>query len=124
MRTDVAFPFRFDHYGHTAAPETAAEHVRELVEQLLWTAPGERVNRPDLGTGVMQLLFAPNSPELASTLQFTVQASLEQVLGDLLRVDALSVQSEDAILHVDIIYTLRATGEQVSVSLDSGGPGA
>jgi phage baseplate assembly protein W len=122
VRRDLAYPFAFDDHGRTAAPDTWAEHVRELVEQLLWTAPGERVNRPDFGTGVLQLVFAPNSPELAATLQFTLQASLEQVLGDVLRVDALAVQADDATLHVDITYTLRVTGEQVSVSLSSGGP--
>jgi phage baseplate assembly protein W len=110
-----------DEYGRTAAPATSAEHVRELVEQLLWTAPGERVNRPDLGTGVLQLVFAPNSPELAATLQFTIQASLEQTLGDLLRVDALAVEADEAVLRVDLVYTLRATGEQAAVSLTAGG---
>lgn len=119
--TEVAYPFGFDEYGHTASPATSADHVRELVEQLLWTAPGERVNRPDLGTGVLHLVFAPNSPELAATLQFTIQASLEQVLGDLLRVDALAVESEDATLRVELAYTLRATGEQAAVSLTAGG---
>lgn len=119
--TQIAYPFGFDEHGHTAGPATAAEHVRQLVEQLLWTAPGERVNRPDLGTGVLQLVFAPNSPELAATLEFTVRASLEQVLGDLLRVDAIAVEADDATLRVDLTYTLRATGQQAAVSLGSGG---
>lgn len=119
--TNVAFPFGFDAHGHTAGPATAAEHVRQLVEQLLWTAPGERVNRPAFGTGVLQLVFSPNTPELAATLQFTLQASLEQVLGDLLRVDALTVEADDATLRINITYMLRATNEQVSVSLASGG---
>ena len=121
MRRDVGFPFGFDDHGGTVAPATEAEHVRELVEQLLWTAPGERVNRPDFGTGVLQLVFAPNSPELAATVQFTLQASLEQVLGDLLRIDLLTVQSDDATLRVDLTYTLRATGAQAAVSLTSEG---
>lgn len=124
MQVDVAYPFGFDDHGRTAAPATSAEHVRQLVEQLLWTAPGERVNRPDFGTGVLQLVFAPNSPELAATLQFSVQAALEALLGDLLRVDALSVVSDEATLRVDLTYTLRATGEQASASLSSGGAAA
>ena len=93
------------------------EHVHELVEQLLWTAPGERVNRPDFGTGVLQLVFAPNSPELAATLQFTVQASLEQTLGDLLRVDALEVEADEAALRIHLTYTLRSSGEQITTAL-------
>jgi phage baseplate assembly protein W len=120
---DVAYPFGFDAHGRTAAPASTPQHVRELVEQLLWTAPGERVNRPDFGTGVLQLVFAPNSPELAATLQFTVQASLEQTLGDVLRVDALGVEADEASLRIDLTYTLRASGEQITTSLTPGSAG-
>jgi phage baseplate assembly protein W len=117
---DVAFPYDFDAHGHTAAAGYA-DHVRQLVEQLLFTAPGERVNRPEFGTGLLQLVFAPNSPELAATVEFTIQAALEQWLGDLIQVDALRVESEEAVLRVGLTYTLRATGEQASVTLTPGG---
>jgi len=119
---DVAYPFAFDEHGRTAAPASWDEHVRQLVEQLLWTAPGERVNR-DFGTGVLQLVFAPNSPELAATLQYTIQASLEQQLGDLLQVDSLAVDAKESTLRIEITYTLRATGRQVTTSCTSGGGG-
>lgn len=117
---DVAFGYDLDASGRTATAGYA-DHVRQLVEQLLFTAPGERVNRPDFGSGLLQLVFAPNSPELAATLEFTVQAALEQWLGDLINVDALRVESEDAVLRVGLTYTLRATGEQASVTLTPGG---
>ena len=72
---DVDFPFAFDLWGHTRGADRD-DHVRDLIEQLLFTAPGERVNRPDFGSGILQLVFAPNSPELAATLQFTTQAAI------------------------------------------------
>jgi phage baseplate assembly protein W len=117
---DIAFPYDIDVHGRTAAA-SYADHVRQLIEQLLFTAPGERVNRPDFGSGLLQLVFAPNSPELAATLEFTVQAALEQWLGDVIQLDALAVDAEDATLRVAVTYTLRATGEQATVALTPGG---
>ena len=87
---NVDFPFHFDSRGRTA--ETADDdHVRDLIEQVLFTAPGERVNRPDFGSGLLQLVFAPNSAELAAATQFLVQGALQQWLGDLIEVRAVQV---------------------------------
>ncbi|MEL6763593.1 MAG: GPW/gp25 family protein, partial [Cyanobacteria bacterium J06607_6] len=82
---NIDYPFHFDNLGRTATtPE--ADHVRDMIEQLLFTNPGERVNRPTFGSGLQQLIFAPNSPELAATLQYTLQAALQQWLGDVIEV--------------------------------------
>ena len=62
---NIDFPFHFDDRGRTATT-TLDDHVRDLIEQLLFTSPGERVNRPDFGAGLLQLVFAPNSAELAA----------------------------------------------------------
>jgi Bacteriophage baseplate protein W len=105
----IDFPFHFDNRGRTADTGDA-DHVRDMIEQLLFTSPGERVNRPDFGSGLLQMVFAPNSPELAAALQFTVQASLQRWLGDVIDVGALEVASEDATLRVELTYTLRTTG--------------
>lgn len=102
---DVAFPYRPDGRGRTAAPADNAAHLRDLIEQLLFTAPGERVNRPDFGCGLMQLVFAPNSVELAATLQALVQASLQQWLGQRARIDEVRASAEDATLTVFVRYT-------------------
>lgn len=112
---NIDFPFGFDNRGRTAAARDD-DHVRDMIEQLLFTNPGERVNRPDFGSGLLQLVFAPNSPELAAALQFTVQASLQRWLGDVIDVGALEVTSEDASLRVDLSYTIRATGDRHSES--------
>lgn len=107
---NIDFPFHFDRRGHTAETDDN-DHIRDMIEQLLFTSPGERVNRPDFGSGLMQLVFAPNSPELAAALQFTMQAALQQWLGDVIEVRGLEVVSRDATLTVDLAYAVRKTGE-------------
>lgn len=110
-RLDIAFPFRIDSRGRTA---TAGydDHVRDMIEQLLFTSPGERVMRPDFGCGLLDLVFAPNSPELASALQLSVHAALQRWLGDVLDVDALDVTGEEDAVRVQLSYTVRRTGTQ------------
>ena len=107
---NIDYPFHFDDKGRTAATNDN-DHIRDMIEQLLFTSPGERVNRPDFGSGLMQMVFAPNSPELAAALQFTLQAAVDRWLGDLIEVRKLEVTSQDARLTVDLIYALKKTGE-------------
>jgi len=117
---NIDFPFHFDTRGRTATTGDD-DHVRDMIEQLLFTNPGERVNRPDFGSGLLQLIFAPNSPELAAALQFTVQAALQQWLGDVIQVQALDVTSEDATLQVELKYVVLRTGEQRTETFVRGG---
>ena len=88
MSTNVNFPFQFDGRGRTKDP--VDQYVRQLVEQVLFTSPGERVNLPDFGSGLLQLPFAPNSVELAAAPQFTVQAALQKWLGRYIPVQSVS----------------------------------
>ena len=104
-----AFPYHIGPDGRTAQADWPA-HVRDLIELLLFTSPGERVNRPDFGSGLLQLVFAPNSPELAAALQFTVQAALQRWLGDVADFERVSVEALDAQLRVEVAYRLRADG--------------
>lgn len=105
---NIDFPLHFDSRGRTATTDDD-DHIRDMIEQLLFTSPGERVNRPDFGTGLLQLVFAPNSPELATALQFTMQAALQRWLGDLIELQALNVTSEDATLSIEVRYVVRRT---------------
>ena len=114
---NVDFPFQFDERGRTAVTSDA-DHVRDMLEQLLFTSPGERVNRPDFGSGLLELVFAPNSPELASALQFTTQGAIQRWLGDVLDLQRLVVTSEDATLRVQVEYALRRTGEMHTAVLE------
>ena len=102
----IDYPFHPDRRGRTAETDQE-DHVRDLIEQVLFTAPGERVNRPDFGSGLMQLVFAPTSDEVATATQFLVQGALQQWLGELIQVEAVQVESEDATLRVSVQYTLR-----------------
>jgi uncharacterized protein len=110
-RLDVAFPFAVDGRGRTANAGYD-DHVRDMIELLLFTRPGERVMRPDFGCGLADLVFEPNSPELAASLQSTVQASLQRWLGDVIDVVTVDVTSEDSTLRILIVYVVRATGVQ------------
>lgn len=107
---NIDFPFHFDARGRTALVGTD-DHIRDMIEQLLFTNPGERVNRPDFGSGLLQMVFAPNSPEIAAAVQFTVQASLQQWLGDVIQVQSLEVTNEDASLRVELNYIVLRTSE-------------
>jgi uncharacterized protein len=106
---DIDYPWHFNRRGRTAEAD-ADDHIRDLVEQLLFTNPGERVNRPDFGSGLLELVFGPNSPELAAALQFTMQAALQRWLGDLIEMQDLDVSSEDATLRVSVSYRIKRTG--------------
>lgn len=118
---NIDFPYHFDHAGRTASPDYD-DHVRDLIEQLLFTSPGERVNRPDFGSGLLQMVFAPNSPEVAAALQFTLQAALQRYLGDVISVSALEVAAVDATLTVDLSYVVLATGEARTDSFSRSAP--
>ena len=103
----LSFPFRFDPRGLTAEAPDDDAYIRDLIEQVLFTTPGERVNRPDFGSGLLQLVFAGNSDALAAATQLSVQASLQQWLGDLIEVEAVEVERSDAALTVTLRYLVR-----------------
>ncbi len=104
----IAFPFQFDSRGRTAQA-AYDDHIRDMIEQVLFTTPGERVNRPSFGSGLLQLVFAPNSGELAAAMQFMAQGALQQWLGDLIRVNTVQVDAQDSTLNVVVSYTILRT---------------
>jgi hypothetical protein len=108
---NLAYPYGFDARRRTAeAPD--GRHIRDLIEQVLFTQPGERVMRPTFGSGVLQLVFAPNSPELAGATQMLVQGALTQWLGALIVVQDVAVAAEDSTLQITVRYVVRRTGRQ------------
>jgi phage baseplate assembly protein W len=117
---NIDFPFHFDSRGRTAITSDD-EHIRDMIEQFLFTNPGERVNRPDFGSGLLHMVFEPNSPELAAALQHTIQAGLQRWLGDLIEVQALEVTSVESTLRVLIQYVVRRTGERRRESFERSG---
>jgi Bacteriophage baseplate protein W len=109
--TQVGFPYRFDTRGRTASA-TDEEHVRQLIEQVLFTSIGERVNRPTFGSNLMQMVFAPESDELATVTQFLVQGALQQWVPDLIHLDSVDVELLEGTIEVTVVYKLRRTGTQ------------
>ena len=107
---NVKFPLQFDDFGRTAT-SSDDEHLRNMIEQVLFTSPGERVNRPDFGSGLLQLVFQPLSSEVATTTQFLVQGALKQWLGDLIEVNSVDILTEDSKLQVTIVYTILRSNE-------------
>lgn len=118
----IDYPFSFDSRGRTAVTGYD-EHVRDMIEQLLFTSPGERVNRPEFGSGVLQLVFGPASPEVAATLGFTTQAALQRWLGDVIQIEDLDVEAEEATLRITLRYIVLRSGERrVEQFTGGGGP--
>jgi phage baseplate assembly protein W len=108
---DFAYPFQFDSRGRTATADLPS-HINQMLEELIFTNPGERVNRPDFGSAVSQLLFAPNSPELAATVQFTVQAAIQRWLGDVIDLQSVNVQATDSTLTLTVVYVIRQINQE------------
>jgi len=117
---NIDYPFRFAPDGRTALTDDD-EHIRDMIEQVLFTAPGERVNRPNFGSGLMRLVFAPNSEELAAATQFLVQGSLQQWLGDLIQVEDVQVVADDSKLLVTVQYTVRRNNQRQVAQFSQGG---
>jgi phage baseplate assembly protein W len=109
--THIAFPFQVDARGRSAEVDEDA-WIRDLIEQVLFTTPGERVNRPTFGCGLLQAVFAPNTDALAITAQLSVQSALQQWLGELIVVEAVSVRHDDAALEVTVQYSHRRTQDR------------
>jgi phage baseplate assembly protein W len=117
---NIDFPYHIDSRGRTAATDEA-DHLRDLIYQVLFTSPGERVMRPDFGSGLLQLVFAPNSDVLAATTQLLAQGALQQWLGDLIVVQAVNVEAEDTTLRVTVQYVIRRTATQETQTFVQGG---
>jgi len=114
---DFAFPYDVAADGTTAktadvAGEAAAEdrHLRDLIEQLLFTAPGERVNRPELGSGLYDLVFEPASDALVASLQMGVQATIQHHLADRLELEGVEVTHTEGSLRITVAYRARHDG--------------
>jgi uncharacterized protein len=104
---NINFPYQFDGRGRTLDPLN--NHVAQLVEQVLFTSPGERVNMPDFGSGLLQLAFAPTSMEMAAATQFAVQGALQKWLGSSVKIQSVVASAQDAVLTVTVTYTLLTT---------------
>lgn len=126
IRPDLAsadYPWAVDGRGRTASTGRD-DHVRDLIEQVLFTTPGERVMRPDFGSGLLSMVFEPGGPEAAATAQFLVQGSLERELADVITLEAVTVEAVDAALVVTVAYVVRSSGQHQVATFRAGTGGA
>ncbi len=114
------YPFHMDGRGRSAEADED-DHIRDLIHQVLFTHPGERVNRPDFGCGLKQMVFMPNSDALASATQLLVQGALQRWLERVIQVEAVKVEAQDEKLMVTIVYRKLSSGERRQDRFDAGG---
>ena len=105
------YPFHLDARGRSAQTDDD-DHVRDMIYQVLFTSPGERVNRPDFGCGLKQLVFMPNSDALAAATRFLVHGALQRWLATVIDVQQVTVSAEEETLRVLVVYIKRSTGER------------
>lgn len=115
---EVAFPFDFDGGGQTAGADPR-RHLRDLIEQILFTSPGERVMRPEFGAGCAAMVFAPAGDALAAALETSAHAALQQGLGARARIIGVRVEAVDARLQVEVRYRA-ATAAEETVTVEVG----
>ena len=118
---NIDHPYHVDGRGRTAGASDD-EHLRDLIEQVLFTSPGERVHRPTFGSGLLALVFQPLSDELAAATQFLVQGALEQWLGQRIAVESVRVTGEEGVLHVSVTFVVQRTGERREEHFERGAP--
>ena len=116
MSNELDFPYHFADRGRTATTDRP-DHIRDLIEQVLFTAPGERVNRPTFGSGLLGLVFEPGGEALAAATEHAVQGSLQLWLGELIVLEGVDVTSEEARLEVTVRYQIRRTQERRTTTL-------
>lgn len=116
----LRFPFAIDPTGRTAAPNEVAAYVEQMIEQVLFTSPGERVNRPGFGTGASQLLFEPAGVELAAATTHLVRGALQQWLAEWIEVQDVSVEQGEARVTITVRYNLRGSRERRERSFQTG----
>lgn len=113
----IRFPLRIDGRGRTATG-SYVQHVEDLLQQLLFTNAGERVNRPTFGSGLLQMVFAPGSDEIAAATRFLVEGAVQQWLGDVLQLESVEARQEDSRLTVTVVYRVRRTEERQQVTFE------
>ncbi len=114
------FHYNFNGQGKTNTTNLN-DHIRDLIYQVLFTTPGERVNRPTFGSGIMQLVFAPNSTELGAATQMLVESSLQQWLGEVIQTESVKVEVQESTLKVHIVYIVRQSQLRFEENFEFGG---
>jgi len=117
--TSIRYPVAIDaSLGRLQEEPDYAAHVEQMIRQVLFTSPGERINRSDFGCGVKRMIFAPNSEVVATLAQVTIQSALATWLDSVITVDQVKVQAVDEVLQILIVYVLKARMERRYLNLE------
>ena len=101
---NLAFPLTIDSRGYSGAVN-GSSYVKQLIEQVLFTYPGERVNQPGFGTPIANLVFDNLTEELAQVVKEMVLGALQQNLADRVLIEDVAVEVEENQLIVTVRYT-------------------
>jgi len=117
--TSLRYPFSIDRVRGEVAQERSYEaHVEQLIRQVLLTAPGERIDRPDFGCGVKRLVFAPGGDVATTLAQTVIYQALTKWLSSVISVHEVTVRAEEARLDIRVGYAIRARGERRYLNLE------
>jgi phage baseplate assembly protein W len=115
----IRYPFAINsRIGRLAEEHDYEEYIKQLIRQVLFTAQGERINRPEFGAGVRRLIFGPNSPATASLAQTLVYQALTTWLGTLIRTDEVQAEADNERLNISVVYTILARQERRFLNLE------
>ena len=117
MSCRAAFPYRIDSGGHTAGASSPDE-IAHMVQQILFVAPGERVNRPDFGCNLLSLTFAARTSELTTAVEALVEGALRKWVGDAIHIREVDVDVQETAVVVTVRYVepRSQTLQQIRVS--------
>jgi len=117
--TAIRFPIAIDdRLGRLAQENDYEQYIKQLIRQVLFTAQGERINRPDFGAGVKRLIFAPNSSATASLAQTLIYQALTTWLGTLIRTEDVRAEADNERLNITIAYIILARQERRFLNLE------
>ena len=103
----IGFPFAINESGSTARISNRSEYIRGKIIQILFTAPGERVNQPEFGCGLLNLVFEPNDAVLATAVEYSIGQSLTRWLADDISVDGVNADKVDGNILIEVAYTIK-----------------
>ena len=114
-----AFPLAIDRgLGTIAEQGDYGEYLRTLILQVLMTAQGERINRPDFGASIRRLVFAPLSAGIENFVQTLVFQAVNRWLARYVRVEQVTVRIDNEVIRIDLDYTVLALGETQLLTME------
>ncbi len=100
----LQMPFAKGHSGGAAQIDDIDQHIKDKMMQVLFTVPGERVNLPDFGCGIRDIVFEGNNEALAAAVRYKIFKALTRWMGKEVKINTVNVFNEDETLFIQIMY--------------------